>query len=580
MIMRKMNIIRIVCASFLFSACDVLDKEPIAIVPENKIWNDKALVDANLTYLYSAANWNSVLEDVEAKHVNITDEARECFVWGTIQKKFTLGDIQPGNINDDPWIGLWGYDFIRDCNDFIEHIETCPFEATWVNQKKSEARFLRAMHYFNLGMRYGGVPLITHVQQLGDEDLFPKRNTEDEIYDFVLKELDDIASILPDSYGASEKGRVSRYAALALKSRAMLYAGSIAKYGEIQMDGILGVPKEKANFYFEESAKASKEIIDSPLFKLYNKYPDDKVKNYQNLFLEKDNSEVIMAKKFTLVQNGHNFDYNNLPISYKPFVGSSINPTLELVDEYQFVDGTPGKTINYNQEISTAKLYKNKEPRFHASILYNEAEFLDDKIETYYFTIQSDIKKDKRDKKKRGKDVNDNNAGGTQTGFLIKKYLSGKRDMPTGGYSDTDFIIFRLGEIYLNYSEALLQLNTAEGLKTGLFYLNEIRKRAGVPDRQVLTLDWIKHERRIELAFEGLRYWDVRRWRIAHTALSGVFHKLTTYYISSRKTYGYLIENCQGKDVRKFLKKHYYLPFKRVYCTENPNLKQNPEYPL
>lgn len=141
----------------------------------------------------------------------------------------------------------------------------------------AECRFLRALHYFNLAMRLGGVPIITEPQQIGDEDIYPFRNTEKEVYEFVRKELDEIIDILPPSYDAANKGRVSRFAALALKSRAMLYAGSIARYGKMDLDGILGVPVTDADFYFEESYKASKRILAEGGFSLFKKY-DDKSK--------------------------------------------------------------------------------------------------------------------------------------------------------------------------------------------------------------------------------------------------------------------------------------------------------------
>lgn len=422
----------------------------------------------------------------------------------------------------------------------------------------------------------GGVPIITLPQQLEEGDLYPARNTEKEVYEFIRKELDEIIELLPPSYNTANKGRVSRFAALALKSRVMLYAGSIAKYSEVDMDGILGVPASDANFYFEESYKASKRILSEGGFSLYKKY-DDKSKNYQYIFLDKDNVEIIWAKKWVQKDLGHDYDYNNQPISYKPFVASCTNPTLEMVDAYEFIDGTPGSAINYNQEIDTKELYKNKDPRFHATILYNQAFWIDAPVETHYFTINSNIATDKRDNtlSGRGKDVNNTAAGATQTGFCIKKYLKEERGIPTGLMSDTDFVIYRLGEVYLNLAEAAFELDKADEAKNAV---NEIRRRAGMPEHNAIDMEKIRHERRIELAFEGIRFWDLRRWRTAHTQLTGAFHKLTAYYIKERDTFGYLIENCQGNVKRLFAKHHYYVPLERKHVTENPNLKQNPGY--
>ena len=174
--------------------------------------------------------------------------------------------------------------------------------------------------------------------------------------------------------------------------------------------------------------------------------------------------------------------------------------------------------------------------------------------------------------------VNNTAAGATQTGFCVKKYLKEERGIPGGGMSDTDFIIYRLGEIYLNLAEAAFELGGANRVEEARIAVNEIRKRAGMPEHNAIDMEKIRHERRIELAFEGIRFWDLRRWRIAHTQLTGVFHRLKAYYIKERNTFGYLIENCQGNAKRLFAEHHYYLPLQRKHVTENPNLKQNPEY--
>ncbi|WP_299667922.1 RagB/SusD family nutrient uptake outer membrane protein [uncultured Polaribacter sp.] len=578
--MIKNKILFSVCILFIgLTSCeDVLDKEPLGIISDAQVWNDENLVDASLTHLYSVTNFNDVFGDFQYKNVVNTDEARTCFGWSDILNVFTLGIINPDNIGNGAYLGYWDYNVIRGYNEFLTFLEQSTLSTEFKVQRAAEVRFLRAFHYYNLAMRYGGVPLITKPQDINDPDIFVSRNTELEVYNFILEELNAVIEILPEQYDSENQGRISKYGALALKSRAMLYAASIAEYSTVQLDGILGVPQSEEARFYQESYNASKQIIESGHFTLFNRYPNDKARNYQSLFLEENNAEVIFAKKYVGVDYGNDYDYYNQPLSYKPFVASVINPTLEMVDSYEFKDGSPGTSINYNQEISTATLYSNKDPRFHASILYNEAFWIDTQIETYYFTIPSNINTDPRNNSLsgRGKDVNNNpNAGATQTGFCVKKYLKPERDIPLGSETTTDFIIFRLGEIYLNLSEAAFALNKpAEALTN----LNIIRTRAGMPDKLSIDMDIIKNERKVELAFEGIRFWDVRRWRTAEQDLSGVFSKLTTYYIRSRDTYGYLIQNAQGNRSRSFLKQHYYMPLRRIHITENPNLVQNPGY--
>lgn len=189
----------------------------------------------------------------------------------------------------------WGYNTIRSLNEFIERVPDSQLSPEEVTSKIAEARFLRAFCYFALVKRYGGVPLITKVQQATDpeEELYPVRDKEATIYDFIISEIDAITNDLSETVTAENIGRPSKYAALALKSRAALYAGSIAQFGEVQLDGIVGIPADQANTYYQESYDASKEIINSGKYALYNN-DADKATNFRNLFLVKNNSEVIL----------------------------------------------------------------------------------------------------------------------------------------------------------------------------------------------------------------------------------------------------------------------------------------------
>lgn len=567
-----------ICLVLACIACEqVVDKQPLDMISDSQVWDDQALIDAHLNYLYNAtqiyAPWQY---QVHAPLVTLTDEARTCIGWSDALVTFPLGILNPSNCDDDNYLSSWQYTRIREYNDFLQKIETGNVSNEFKQKRVAEVRYLRAWTYFNMAIRYGGVPLITEPQEL-DDDLYVFRDKEDEIYEFVRTELDDIIDVLPASNTGANQWRVNKYVALALKSRAMLHAASIAKYGEVKLDGIVGVPASKAQFYFQESYDASKEILENGPYTLYRKYAD-KVKNYQYLFLEENNNEIIFCKKFVEFDKGHSLDTDWQPILYKATIASIVNPTIEMVDEYEFIDGTPGSSINYNQEIHTGVLYRNKEPRFHATILYNRAFWVDDTISTHYFTVQNSLADPRKNTAAfRGKHVNDREAGATQTGFLIKKFLNERRGMVPGD-SGQDFIIFRLGEIYLNLAEAAFQLGGADKELEALNALNEIRDRGGVPDRTEITMEYIKHERKIELAFEGFRMWDARRWRDAVNDFSGVFHKMTAYYITSRATYGYIIENCQGSAVRVFQDAHYYNPIAQERIFENPNLVQNPGY--
>lgn len=145
------------------------------------------------------------------------------------------------------------------------------------------------MHYFTLVKRYGGVPLISEPQVYDPnnlEALMVPRNKEVEIYDFIIKECQEAALELPDTRNSDAKYRANKYVALALCSRAALYAGSIARYGNVQLDGLVGISSSDANRFFQVSYDASKTIISSGLYELYNKKPDNKAQNYCDIFLK------------------------------------------------------------------------------------------------------------------------------------------------------------------------------------------------------------------------------------------------------------------------------------------------------
>ena len=163
----------------LTNSCNVLDKEPINIISDATVWND-----ANLTHLYGVTNVNAMF-DRQSRLSVITDEARTCFGWSNLLNTFTLGVITPDNISDDTYVGMWDYDVIRGYNEFLLNMKNSTLDENFKNRRMAECRFLRALHYFNLAMRLGGVPIITEPQQIGDEDIYPSRNTEKEVYEFA-----------------------------------------------------------------------------------------------------------------------------------------------------------------------------------------------------------------------------------------------------------------------------------------------------------------------------------------------------------------------------------------------------------
>lgn len=575
------------------SSCinDFLDKNPIDRIADDAVFEDQALIDAYIYELYNQLPlhmnsvgwaWNPSGAAVYFPMV-ICDEAVQQGTYWNHHTKWNQG-LEDASNTYDQW---WGYATIRKMNEFLEKIKDAGVGEDIKNTRMAEVRFLRAFAYFELVKRYGGVPLIDKVQQIdaSDEELFVARNTEKEIYDFIYSELDEINSLLPDTRGDLDYGRATKYAALALNSRAMLYAGAIAKYGKLQLGGIVGLPASEANDYFQKSYDASKKIISyaesTGNIALYNKYPDDKAKNFYQLFIDERNTETIFSVQYNgLSGKGHSLDFWLAVQGISVGWGQEVNVLLELVEAFEYKDGTPGqldKDALSQGEYNVIELFANKDPRFNGSVLYQDSPWQGSKIERYSGTWDKDgTLKTSSSQLIDGK-VACSPGGGAYavTGFTPKKYYDERLVAPLVDQSETDFIVFRYGEILLNFAEAAYELNKEDD---ALGAINQIRRRAGITERGALTLDNIRNERRVELAFEHHRHWDVRRWRTAVRDLSGNFSGMI-YYLDSRTGKYTLTFNKQVDGYsRLFQEKHYYHPITPDRITNDPNLIENPGY--
>lgn len=582
---------------FGFTSCqkDVLDKQPLDIMGDNVVWSDQTLIDAYLTeayidshFLYSDQGVQDPANVIEywfgQLFVNeLSDECKANWVYDAYNYKLGSLKISGGLLE---W---WepSYSIIRKLNVFIERVPSSPVDADFRKSRTAEARFLRAFNYFTLVKRYGGVPLVTKALDLNapKEELFPKRNKEQEVYDFIINEMDTIASELPDKQGGTDIGRPSKYAALSLKCRAALYAASISQFGQVQLDGVVGIDPGLATSYYQKAYDAAKMIMNSGLYSLYNKYPDDKVQNFRNLFLDKsDNSEAIFVVPHDGISresggHGTTYDYMEAPQPNAWGLGNQDGPYLEMAEEFEHVDGSSGKLDrNLIQQglWTTDQLWKNKDPRFFAS-LYTQNTLWKGKLLDFHKgillpdgTIQTDVS------------YNGLLAHGDQrvdgTGFGVLKYLDESNDLSQfSGNSSTDYMVFRYGEILLNFAEAAFELNKPD---EALESINLIRARAGIAPLTSIDRDKIRHERKVELAFEDHRYWDVRRWRTAVKDLSKNGSGLR--FIQDYATGKYklmIIENIDGTvSPPAFYPQNYYLPITIKRTGSNSNLVENPGY--
>lgn len=579
-----------------FSSCneEVLDKAPLDVVSDDVVWGDQVLIDAYLTEAYLEmtiltnetpnADWASS-DDWNGPFIvnELSDECTRNWIHGQSDSKM-WGILIGGGILE--W---WepSYKVIRSLNEFITRIENAPVKEDFKIMRAAEARFLRAYNYFSMVKRYGGVPLITVAQDINasEEELFRKRDKEQVVYDFVISEMDAIANDLPEK-AAAEYGRPSKTTALALKSRAALYAGSIAQFGTVQSDGLVGIDGSKASSYYQQAYDAAKTIINSGSVALYN-VDADKVKNFKDVFLVKNNSEVIWAKRHDNVQrnlggNGWIWDFYQCPKPHGWNAGNQNAPYLEMAEEFEHVDGTPGY-LDWDaiqQGIwTTDDLWANKDPRFYATIYTQNTPWKGGKVDFHNGLLlpNGTIKKDGSHEGilAKGTQAVDGSFG---TGFGVMKYLDENKDnMGERATSSTDWQLFRYAEVLLNYAEAAFELGKAGD---ALDAVNQIRSRAGIALLTSVDREKIRHERKVELAFEGHRYWDARRWRIAVDEFS--VNRSGLKYILDFASGNYKLQVLTKYDGAVaspvFYERMYYMPITKSRTGNNPNLVENPGY--
>ncbi len=573
----KKYIIIIFAMMLVLPACnDVLDIKPTNMISEQDVKNDPVLLDAYLTNVYNAVRWQSGGRSNNMAVLGVCGGEMNVFAgWqGPYSTAMTIIDE-----NGAPWLlDYWPYDNIRSTNEIIQILENpeSNFDDDFAKQKIAEARFLRAFMYFELVKRYGGVPLITEPQSIDQpiEELYVKRTPEAEIYDFIGKEMDEISQVLPSSYGADEFGRASKWAALALKSRAMLYAASIARFSTITLpDGVVGIPQSKEQGYWQAAYDAAIDIINDSPHALYNHNPDPQ-QNYAEIFVKDGNEEVIFAEVYDLgLLKTHTWNFLYMPDGFRTGWGSNGPIYLEFVEKYEYEDGTSGKLnwddLNGQVLFDIDSVMGNRDPRFRASVFYPETPWQGSHVYFHSNTVGTIDPESGWPKKAPARNYK-------KSGFLLRKKINEAVKLPISMEDETDWIVFRMGEVYLNAAEAAFYLNmNGESLDL----LNEVRKRAGMPDKTEVTEDLIRNERTVELAFEEHHYWDLRRWRIAEQELNGKgFHGVTWVYNFPEHKYTMKLKSGEYGDIRTFQEKHYYLPLGTDRLADNPNLIENPGY--
>ena len=549
-----MKKIFITCAAILafFSSCSsILDKEDLSSISEEQVWVDETLTTAFLNALYvSIPSWDTTVADA-------SDEATGGGGW-------IDGTTTPDNMSDTKdsaptW--YWPYKDIRNCNIFIQNAQNtdlCTIDRDLADRLTYEARFIRAYLYFEMVKRYGGVPLITVPQELTD-DLFVKRTSTKDCFDFIINELKACVEGLPASFSGDNLGRVTKGAAKAFLGRVLLFRASP------QFN-----PSNNAE-HWQTAYNYNKETLDYLIGQGHALYSD-----YGKLFLEEMNQEVIFAIRYENPTRTHTRDAKCRPITFSMNNTGGNHPTQEVIDRFPTVDG---KTYTYADWKKDGKndiftLWQNRDKRFYATVVYQGV--------TYFNTVM-ELNENAQNDYAYGKNM------GSRTGYYSKKGIDESISISDCQKSGTDYIDIRLAEVMLNYAEAAVEVG-----KQGEAFeiLKQIRERAGINEtssdpelkgkvyglnpnmNQSEMREAVREERFIELLFEQKRMWDLRRWMIYDKLMIG--QEKRHALVMNKQTDGTYTTYLFDRDNTPMIAKQnmYFLPIKRSELSNNPNLEQ------
>ena len=527
----------------------VLDKTPKNEFSSIDVWADINLAKTYLNTVYDGiGQWGMHhYRNPQVMTSSATDEAWQRGnhgIWVMNQ-----GNISASNYGD---FNIWtpNYRAIRTCNIFLQNIDNVPdVSAEDLKSMKAQARFIRAMNYADLVDWYSwwegdhnGVPIITEPFNL-DDDFNVTRADYSEVISFITSELDEVITDLPNEWDAANFGRVTKGAALALKSEILLYAAS--KLHNPSMD----LSK------WTKAADAAKAVIDLNQYSLVSV---SSFQDYAGIFLNSSNSEIILARPYDPVVLAANWvDLFNTPNGYGGWGGNC--PTQQFVDKFQMNNGKDISDPSSGYDPQNP--YVEREVRFYADIVYNGRMYRGRETE---FWVPG------------GLDSKDGPTGWNTsvTGYTLYKFMDESINFQASP-APTPWIIFRLAEIYLNYAEAEYHLGNEDIARE---YINKIRTRAQLPEIQSSgnqLLQDIRHERSIELAFErDFRWNDVRRWEILdQTASQDYIGMEITKDNSGNLSYKRIVAMKRGFDPRM-----YSLPIPLEELQKAPDLNQNPGY--
>ena len=495
---------------FLLFSCDgYLEPEIVTSLTETHVTTQ---------YTYSRGRVSAIYNDLQNGFTNVGGAMMAC---ASDEAEFTLESSSVHTFNRGSWNqfnnpnNVWEtyYRNIRRVNQFLVtsanisldmYADRPAVKETYreeIERWLYEVRMIRAYHYFELIKRFGGIPLITRVTSIDDNFNDIPRNPLAECIQFIVDECDAASIVLPARYGSADLGRVTSVAALALKSRVLLYAAS-ELFNNTDWAGVYAYPElisltGDRQARWQAAANAAKAAIKLAEDNGYVLGTD-----YSALFGPNThtNDEVIFSRR-----NGttNNFEITNVSVGFDRG-NSGTTPSQNLVDAYEMRNGSK---FDWNNPAHSSNPYANRDLRLGLTVVTNNSSYKGRPAECW---------EGGRD----GPPI----FRASKTGYYLRKYVNEDLNLVADQRSVHSWVIFRLAELYLNYAEAL---NEAEPENSDIkIYIDKLRRRAdnlpalpaGLSQSQMR--ERIYNERQVELAFEDHRFWDVRRWMIAPDVLS------------------------------------------------------------
>jgi hypothetical protein len=554
----------VVALSLGISSCDneALDLNDTEHLSDLAVWSTEESADLYVTASYKTFTDVSQVANSRTQYYDSYSDLTKSTSWDLYNHAYNKALVQASAFSTgsagafECWSDV--YVRIRRANVLLDEMKrygVSKFGEEWCDIRRAEVRLCRAFSYYRLARVYGGVVIRTDISGINGgvddglykEDVNRKRATEAETWDFIIDELQWAAQKLPDSWPAAWEGRATKKTAYGLISRMALFAGK-----------------------WQVAVDAAEKVKE-----LGGKLAPDYAKVFQVDGGQDNSTELLFALYFLSGSVTHSYDQYNRPFGdnsiYTTTVYAEHVPTAELADLYEFKDGTSFDWTTYSA--GHANPYTDREPRFHATIMYNDCQWEGRQVQTYVggtdgfteFTPSSST------------------GGHTCTGYYLRKYLQeGNKDFVTKGSYQYDALL-RYAEVLLNKAEAYAQLDYAQYQAQALGALNEVRARVGLPAKTAADapnkeafMTLLRKERCVELAGEGFRYWDLRRWKLAVNVINNQNAHGVKITKNSDNVFSYEKVACDGGTPRIFLEKYYYFSLPTAETANNKLCENNP----